>query len=218
MNAGNFLNRWKTEFDFRTFVSASFSLAATVLYALFNAFLGIHHAALWNGAICVYYLILILLRGIIIATAKRTSRREERMTERDRVFLLVSFLLLGLNISLVLPFSMMVRLQKPVSMTLIPAIAMAAYTTYKVTMASINLSRRKRSQDGLVWLLRTIGFIDALVSVITLQCTLILVNSHGMDLAILPLSAVTSAVVWMVTLLFSVHAIVKGIRQIKKKD
>ena len=111
---------------------------------------------------------------------------------------------------------MMVRQQKPVSLTLIPAIAMAAYTTYKVTMASVNLKRRRASSDSLVWLLRTISFIDALVSILTLQNTLIMVNSTGEDImSMLPLTAITSFCVWVTVLLLSFSAIIKGIRRVR---
>ena len=109
----------------------------------------------------------------------------------------------------------MVRQQRPVSLTLIPAIVMAAYTTYKVIMASVNLGKRKVSSDSLVWLLRTISFIDALVSVLTLQNTLIMVESSGENPGMLPLTAVTSAVVWVAVLVMSLSAIVKGIRRIQ---
>ena len=120
-----------------------------------------------------------------------------------------------LNISLIVPISIMVRQQRPVSLTLIPAIVMAAYTTYKVIMASVNLGKRKVSSDSLVWLLRTISFIDALVSVLTLQNTLIMVESSGENPGMLPLTAVTSAVVWVAVLVMSLSAIVKGIRRIQ---
>ena len=77
-------------------------------------------------------------------------------------------LLLILNASLIVPITIMVKQQRPVTMTLIPAIAMAAYTTYKITMASVNLKRSKKTADSLVRFLRMISFIDALVSILTL--------------------------------------------------
>ena len=89
---------------------------------------------------------------------------------------------------------------------------MAAYTTYKVTMASIHLKRRKRSSDSLVRLLRTINFIDALVSVLTLQNTLIMLNATGEELSMLPLTAMTSAAVFLTVLLLSLHALAQAIR------
>ena len=212
----HFLSRWKAEYDFKTYIAAAGSLASTLFFAFYNGFLGIYHASLWHGTICVYYIILTLLRGSIITVAKRIARNEEQEKARNNAFLAISSLLLILNISLIVPISIMVRQQKPVSLTLIPAIAMAAYTTYKVTMASVNLKRRRASSDSLVWLLRTISFIDALVSILTLQNTLIMVNSTGEDiLSMLPLTAITSFCVWATVLLLSFSAIWKGIRRVR---
>ena len=61
---------------------------------------------------------------------------------RRRAFGISAGLLLVLDLVLAVPVTMMAALDKPVSMGLIPAIAMAAYTTWKITMASIRLSRR----------------------------------------------------------------------------
>lgn len=110
------------------------------------------------------------------------------------------------------------RPAKPVDMTLIPAIAMAAYTTYNVVMSSVNLKRRKRSSDRLVRLLRTINFIDALVSVLSLQNTLIMVNMKGDGSEMLTLSAITSAAIMLAVLAISVAAMIKGVVSLKSKE
>ena len=212
-----FLDRWKTDYDFKTVTGASGSLAMTVVFALYNGFLGVRHSSLWYGTICVYYIVLTGLRGVIIAARKRLAPADGREDAGNKAYLLAAALLLLLNLSLVIPVTLMVRQQKPVSLTLIPAIAMAAYTTYKVIMASINLKRRNRSADSLIRLLRTIGFIDALVSILVLQNTLIMVNTNGEDGEMLPLTAITSAAVMVTVLLLSAAAIIKGIARAKNR-
>ena len=206
-----FFDRWKTDYDFKTVTAALGSLFVTALFALYNGFLGVYHASLWHGSICVYYLVLVIIRGIIISSKSRIDRG--RTTERFRklVYITSAALLLFLNVCLVVPVSLMVVRQKPVDMTLIPAIAMAAYTTYKVVMASVNLKRRKRSSNRLVRLLRTISFIDALVSVLTLQNTLIMVIMNGDGSEMLTLSAITSAAIMLAVLALSVAAMINGI-------
>ncbi len=92
---------------------------------------------------------------------------------------------------------------------------MAAYTVYKITMASINLKKRTRSADRLVRLLRVISFIDALVSILVLQNTLIMVNAKDDYASLLPLTAASSAAVMAAVLLLSVLALRKGIRSMK---
>lgn len=77
-----------------------------------------------------------------------------------------------MDLALIWSIAMMVVLDKPVSIGLIPAIAMAAsYTTWKITMASVHMGRQQRRAGGniLVAELRTVSFIDALVSILTLQ-------------------------------------------------
>ena len=161
--------KWKTDYDFKTVASAVGSLAVTMVFAIYNGFLGIYHSSVWYGTICVYYMVLAGLRGTIIL-----FQRKQREKSGEKVYITASVLLLILNISLIVPVSLMVIQQKPVNMTLIPAIAMTAYTTYKITMASVNLKRRRKSADNLIRMLRTISFIDALVSILTLQNTLII--------------------------------------------
>ncbi|MBR7019673.1 MAG: hypothetical protein IKI15_01285 [Lachnospiraceae bacterium] len=126
-------------------------------------------------------------------------------------------MLLLLNLSLIVPISLMVKLQKPVKMTLVPAIAMAAYTTYKIILASVNMKRTGRIKNLLAKELRTIGFIDALLSVVVLQNTLIVVNSDGKDRSMLLFSAITSAAILLLMLAVSVYGFIKGIGQGEKR-
>lgn len=214
----HFFDRWKTDYDFKTVTAALGSLFVTAIFALYNGFLGVYHASLWHGSICVYYLVLLILRTTIIAARKNAARKAKPERAQTKVYITSAALLLFLNVCLVVPVSLMVVRQKPVGMTLIPAIAMAAYTTYKVVMASVNLKRRKRSSNRLVRLLRTISFIDALVSILSLQNTLIMVNMKGDGSEMLTLTAITSAAIMLTVLALSVATMIKGIASTKSKD
>ena len=213
-----FFDRWKTDYDFKTVTAALGSLFVTALFALYNGFLGVYHASLWHGSICVYYLVLVGLRTMIIAARKNAERKADLKRAQKKVYTASAALLLFLNLCLVVPVSLMVLRQKPVNMSLIPAIAMAAYTTYKVVMASVNLKRRKRSSNRLVRLLRTISFIDALVSVLSLQNTLIMVNMKDDGSEMLTLTAITSAAIMLTVLVLSVVAMIKGVAGLKSKE
>lgn len=216
-----FLKTWKRDYIFKTLISAAFSFGVTMLFALYNGYLGIHRLSIWHGGICVFYLLLVAIRGMILLTGrKERSGDEKRKAEyRQRTFAISAVMLLLLNLSLIFPISLMVVLEKPVNMGLIPAIAMAAYTTYKLTMASIHIRRQRRSGHNniLVTELRAINFIDALVSVLTLQNTLIMVNqakSNENDMIIL--SAISSAVIYVVIIFVMVRLLVMG--RSKKKQ
>lgn len=214
-----FLKIWKKDYVFRTMTSSIISFSVTVLFAFYNGFLGIRLSSVWHGSICVFYLLLIAIRGMILLTEKKNITRNEgeSLHYRNRTAAISSVMLLVLNLALIFPISLMATFEKPVNIGLIPAIAMAAYTTYKIIMASIHIGKQKRNKCGniLIAELRTINFIDALVSILTLQNTLIMVNQTKSSVKdMITLSAVSSAAIYIVILFTTVHLLAKGFKHI----
>ena len=212
------LDRWKADYDYKTVAAASASLAVTAIFALYNGFLGVYYASLWHGTICVYYLVLAILRAVVVSAGKRAARKADPARAQEKAYAASAALLIFLNLCLVVPVSLMVTRQKPVHMSLIPAIAMAAYTTYKVIMVSVNLKRRKKSARSLIRLLRAISFVDALVSILTLQNTLIMVTVKDESAEMLTLSAITSAAIMLAVLAVSAAAMRKGVAGLREKN
>lgn len=216
--AKSILEKRKKDYTFKTLTSSLISFGVTVLFALYNGVLGALLPSVWHGSICVFYLLLVAIRGMILLAERSavTKSENERGCRRQRVFVISSIMLMVLNLSLILPIALMVTLQKPVSIGLIPAISMAAYTTYKLTMAAIHIRKQKRSdhRNILVTELRTINLIDALVSVLTLQNTLIMVKqTEAAANDMLVLSAVSGAVIYVFIVAVTVRLIVKGVKQ-----
>lgn len=203
------LEEWKNSDRFRTAARAA-SWSVTVLFALYNGFLGLHLSSAWHGSIGIFYLLLAAVRGLLL-WSERSCRDEGAERRRQRVFRINTVILLALNLALIGPISLMVLLERPVNIGLVPAIAMAAYTTYKVTAASIRFKRR-RSGGGLMAALWTVNFVDALVSVLTLQNTLIMVKSGGTR-DLLALSAVSSGAIYAVIILTTVRLLISGWRE-----
>ena len=203
---------WKENDGLKTIVSAALSLCVTALYALYHGYLGIFARSLWHGSICVFYLLLVAIRGTILLTERRLKAKsaDAKRFWRRRVFAATCALLLLLNIALIVPISLMVLLRKPVNMGLIPAIAMAAYTTYKVTMAILHMRRRKGGH-ALIRELRTINLIDAMVSILTLQNTLIMVNANADEIGNMrTLAAISSAAIYLFIVLTTVRLFLNG--------
>lgn len=203
--------RWNKDYIFKTLAGSVFSFGVTVLFALYNGYLGIRLLSLWNGSICVFYLLLAAIRGTILLTEKNNAKSSEteKVRRRQRTFALTSAMLFLLNLSLIVPITLMVMLEKPIKLGLTPAIAMAAYTTYKIIMASLHIKKNKHN-DILIAELRTINFIDALVSVLTLQNALITVESTDADSNdMLVLSSVSSAAIYLFILFVTIRFIIK---------
>ncbi len=203
-DARAFFAKWRADYDFKTIIGSTGAMLSTAAFAIYNGYLGIAHASPWHGGICVYYLLLHLLRLIVIRAERAPRGRAGADCRKERAVLAASGLLLALNLCLIGPFYLMVSQRRPVTLTLIPAIAMAAYTTYKVTMAAVNLKRKGRSDNRTVRFLRTLNFIDALLSIVTLQNTLIMVNSDDGGRSMLPLTAATSGLIWAAMLAISI--------------
>ncbi len=213
--AKELLKNWKQDDSFQTVVSACVSLGLTILFALYNGYLGLSLLSVWHGSICVFYLFLAGIRGVILYSEWRGRKDDKRRQtlRRRRVYLVSCVLLLMLDLALIAPITTMALLEKPVDIGLVPAIAMAAYTTYKMTMASVHIRRNGRNRSGniLIAELRVIHFIDALVSVLTLQNTLIMVNSSPAGVKdMLLLTTVTSAAIYLAIVLMSVIMLVRG--------
>ena len=212
----HFLSRWRSDYNYKTFLSSTASFVITLLFAVYNGWLGVSRSSVWHGSVCVYYILLVLVRGGLLLTERQAYTLTEMQARdiRSRGALGTSWVLLIINLALVVPISLMVTLQRPVDMGIIPAIAMAAYTTYKVILASVHLKQRKRRGNILTRELRVINFIDALVSCLSLQNTLIVVNTQGQESrSMLTLTAVTSAAFLLVILFLSGRTLYAAVRE-----
>ena len=84
-----------------------------------------------------------------------------------------------LNLALAAPISLMVFGKRDYNLGMIPAITMATYATYKVTMAIIRY--KKSDKHGLPAIMRSADLTDALVSVLTLQNTLLIATGGAAE-------------------------------------
>lgn len=178
-------------------------VAATPLFALYNGALGLWYGSVWHGSICAYYLLLSLLRGLLLTAWRRSSVSPDKTQEAAGLLRLVSFLLLLPNAVLILPVSLMVLDGRPTRLGLIPAIATAAYTTYKITAACVKL---KRAEGGIfARQLSRLDFVDALVSILVLQNTLLTTVDGAVTQEMLPVAAASSAAILLVILILSIY-------------
>ncbi len=195
---------WREKRPIFALVGTAGSFAATILFALYNGGLGLWHKSLWHGSICIYYILLSLLRGILLATERRAGSEQPDVAEdyRKKAFYVTSGFVLVMNAALPVPAALMVLNRRFVQTGLIPAIASAAYTTYKISAAAV-----KWKQTGGTILereLRMIRLVDALVSVLVLQNTMIIAVDSGISQGMFRLAAVSSAGILL--LIFTVSA------------
>ena len=216
-NVHNFLNHLRKDFAYRTFVFSGLSFCATVLFAGYNLFLGIAYGAAWNICICVYFVCLALLRAYVIVSERRASAVKDGEGEkrRARAFFVQSVSLFAVDLALVAPISLMVMQDRTVEYSAIPAITVAAYTTYRIVLSARNFFKARSQGNAGVKMLRNINLMDALVSVLSLQYTLVMTFGDGVDGEMLPLCAVSSFAVWAFLVGFSVRIVWVALRELR---
>ena len=196
------------------------SFLITLVFVLFNGFLGLYEHSFWHGSVCFYYLILLSVKAIIIVCEQKIKNNDENQKNitRKKFFLSTSILLFIINLSLIAPITLMVLNQKVVNIGLISAITIAAYTTYKVIISIFNYTKNRKSSNLSYRQIRTINLIDAILSILTLQNTLILVNGGSGSDSMLILSAISSFVGFAIIIFISILSLVKYFNEKNKNN
>lgn len=195
----DFQKTWESDYYFSTVFSSAISTLISIVFALYNGALGIVYQSWWHGLICFYYLLLATIRAILIGT-----RRKNQKTIRMITYLL----LLVMDVSLIGPIYVMVSGERSYTYGLIPAIAMAAYTTYRITISIIHFRKSRKKDNSLLFELRMINMTDALVAVLSLQNALIIANG-GMNEEMRTLTAWTSGGIYLVIVLITIMSFIK---------
>ncbi|MCR4617644.1 MAG: hypothetical protein K5669_05605 [Lachnospiraceae bacterium] len=112
-----------------------------------------------------------------------------------------------LNLALIAPIAVMVKGERGFAFGKVPAIALAAYTFYRLTFSIINLNKSRKQYNCLVKELRAINTVDALVAVLSTQNALIIANGdmhEGFNL----MSSYTSAVIYAVIVFVTIRSMI----------
>lgn len=200
----------KNDYQFSTFTSSAASALINVAFMILNGVLGVGYHSLWYGSICVYYLLLPVIRTTILSAQRKDGgcRQEQGAAYRRKIYLGTHRLLLLMDVALIVPIRVMVKDERSYTYGLIPAIAMAAYTTHRMTMSVIHFLKSKKSDNLLVSQLRMINLTDALLALLTLQNALIIANG-GMNSEMKTLAAWTSAGVFVTIVFITIKSFLK---------
>lgn len=210
------LKRIKNDYVFRAFAFSALSFFITMLFTAYNVFLYIAYKAVWNIGIAVYYALLLSIRAYVIFSERKFYKEQltdvQKENKRKKLFLFQSILLFIIDFSLIVPISLMVLQKKTVTYSTIPAITAAAYTTYKIVIATRNIIKTRKESHLSLKILRTVNFVDALVSVLTLQYTLIITFGGGMDKDMFLLCAISSFAIWTLLIVLSLKSLLQSVK------
>lgn len=179
-------------------------LAVNGICAAGHCVIGLLTPSWWFITVGAYYTVLTVTRFSIweIKRKARGSAELERLAGRSTGILLVvlSFCLIGINILSAIKDRGRVYHE-------IIMISMALYSFSKITLSVIGMVKAGRSGSPIIKTLRNVAFADAVVSIYTLQRSM-LVSFPGMAPGEIQLfNILTGAAVWLIILLLGVNLI-----------
>ena len=201
----DFLHSLREDYLFRTVYTARISALITFGFTVFNGVIGVLYRSVWNISICIYYVLLAVVRRIIVRSQRKTVDKNQDKEIIKKTYVVTHIILILIDLALVVPITLMVIGARNYTYGMIPAISMAAYTTYRMTMSIIHYFKSKRNENRFIRVIRTINLQDTLVSVLTLQNALIIANGDDMA-SMMRLTMWTSAGIWGVILFFTVKS------------
>ncbi len=214
------LKRIKNDYVFRTFIFTALSFFVTLVFTIYNTFLGVAYKSVWNIGIALYYALLLCIRAYIIFSERKFYKNNLTDEQKDRkrkiIFFVQSILLLIIDFALIAPISLMVLQKRAIKFSQIPAIAMAGYTSFKIFVSTRNIFKTKFEMNLSIKMLRNINFIDALVSILSLQYTLIMTFGGGLDEDMFTLCAISSFCIYVLLFILSLKTFLSSIRIITK--
>ncbi len=178
------------------------SLLSNALYAVANCAVGFITHSWWFITIGAYYTVLATTRFSILQIAKKSNGDTANFAKRITgiLLLVLSFCLVGVNI-------LSAMKERGTQFHEIIMIAIATYTFTKITVAIIGLVKSKQSASPSLLTLRNISFADAVVSVYSLQRSM-LVSFPGMaPNEIQIFNILTGTAAWLIVLLLGINLI-----------
>ena len=216
-NENKYARRWQDDTRLRVNVSLYGSLAWNALYGLFQLWLGFYHHTFWFYSLGAYYICLGVMRFFLVRHTRKFAPGEKMQTELVKYRACgIVFLLMNLALALIIFF--MVYWNRTFQHHMITAIAMAAYTFTALTTAIINVIKYRKYNSPVFSASKAISLAAALVSMLTLESTMLTTFGDGTMTAIERkwMLGATGGVVSLLIVATAIYMIVVGTKKLKE--
>ena len=205
--AKNFL--FKSDFRRATILGTIPSLMMDLFFIFFNFFLGCYLMSFWNMTMCLYYVMLTLLRINVLGRSAKALFSRDKLKAYLKLYRSTHRMLLVLDIMLACAIFMLLDNNIWKSYPGLAIYLVAIYTFFKVTASVVNLFRAHKANSVTTVLLRKIGHADALVSVLILISAIIGQSGHARSYDYQQFATISGGVVCAVILIISLAGIFK---------
>ena len=173
-----YARKWQDDTRLRVNVSLYGSLAWNALYGLFQLWLGFYHHTFWFYSLGAYYICLGVMRFFLVRHTSKYAPGEKMQTELKK-YRTCGCVFLVMNLALALIIFFMVYWNRTFEHHMITAIAMATYTFTALTTAIVNVVRYRKYNSPVFSASKAISLAAALVSMLTLESTMLTTFSDG---------------------------------------
>lgn len=215
MKTKNWILKLKNDKIYRQHFFVFASMICSFSFAIYNGVIGFLLKSAWHESICIYYILLLFIKLIIFIQLKKNTENSSLRAKKKikNAFIFTSILLFFVNLSLFAPIILMILNKRMVHFSLIFSIAIAAYTTYKIILAIIHFIKYKTNTNLMIKERKTIQLIEAIVSILTLQNTLIAVNSAQFTQKLFILTIFSSLLGLFFILFLTMDMFIKALKQ-----
>lgn len=216
-NENKYMRRWQDDTRLRVNVSLYGSLGWNALYGIFQLWLGFYHRTFWFCSLGGYYICLAVMRFFLVRHTTKYAPGERMVAELKKYRACgIVFLLMNLALALIIFF--MVYFNRTFEHHMITAIAMAAYTFTSLTTAIINVIKFKKYNSPVFSASKAISLAAALVSVLTLESTMLTTFSDGSMTAAAQkwMLGATGGAISILIVATAIYMIVVGTKKLKQ--
>ncbi|MBQ8409458.1 MAG: hypothetical protein IJY39_11420 [Clostridia bacterium] len=211
------VSRISNDAHLRVKLSLYGSFYFNTVYSLFQLGLGFFYDSIWFFAMSAYYFLLALMRMYLLGFTRVHAPGElmEREYKRYR-FCGIVMLILTATLSVIVTYSVLSEPQTKHGM--IVTIAMAAFTFTALSVAIVNVIKYRRYKSPVFAAAKCISLTVAVVSMLTLENTMLSTFSDGtMDAdASLLMTALSGMGVMIFVLAMAIYMIVRSTGELKR--
>ena len=208
---------WLGDAHLRVNVSLYGTIAWNTLYGIFQMWLGFYHHTFWFYSLGAYYVCLAVMRFFLLLHTRRYAPGEKMRTELKK-YRACGWVFLVMNLALALIIFFMVYWNRTFEHHMITAITMAAYTFTALTAAIVNVVRYKKYNSPVFSASKAISLASALVSMLTLESTMLTTFSDGTMTAAAQkwMLGATGGAISLLIVLTAIYMIVTGTKKLKQ--
>lgn len=211
-----FIGALRKDFSKLTVATMVPSLLMDVLFIMINGFASAILRSPWYLIMCLYYIMLTFMRaGLLLGSGMKLVSRNKQKTD-IRTYLIAHRMLLvmGMVLAIAVCFLIFHHVTRDYPGFLIYFVAL--YTLYKVTLSLINLFKANKTNSLTTLVIRKIGNIDALVSLLILESALM--NRFGDPYSVdtFRINLLSGLGIWAIVMIMAASGVLKA-KKMKKE-